>query len=230
MIFTINSPSTIKNQTSVFTQCLLALIIFSILAFSFSCKSKDSYSKWAKKNGCHACLSHGTLVQLANKKNILIENLKAGDTVLAYDRTKNKFVSSRVLKTFQTEHDGFVKLNFAALYRNGVTVFEPTSIVISKDHPIWVKGKGWCSLEPDMTERILMMKEVKKLEIGDYCYTNRDSSMEGHAGNILLGSIEKINGPVKAYTIVQLENNLDCFVAEGIVVGTEAMSMENGGE
>ena len=205
-------------------------ILFFCLIMDISCKSRNSYRKWAKKNGCHACLSHGTLVRLANGKDILIENLKSGDTVLAYNRTKNIFVSSRVLKTFQTEHDGFVKLNFAALFRNGVAVFPKSAIVISEDHPIWVKEKGWCSLNPEMTKRILMMKEVKKLEVNDFCYTNRDSSMEGFAGNILLASIEKIKGSVKAYTIVQLENKLDCFIAEGIVVGTEPLSMENGGE
>jgi hypothetical protein len=205
---------------------LLPLLVF-LLLLNFSCVHRKERRE-PIHGGC--CLSQGTLVRLSNGKDKLIENLKAGDTVLAYDRTKNEFVSSRVVKMFQTEHAGFVKLNFAALYRNGVTVFDPMSIIISNDHPVWVKEKGWCSLEPEMTKRIQMLKDVKKLEVNDYCYTNRDLSMEGFAGNAMLASIEKIKEPVRAYSIVQLENKLDCFIANGIVVGTEAMTMESGGD
>lgn len=203
------------------------MIIFLCLIANFSCIHKK---KKTATYQCNFCLSHGTLVRLANGKDILIENLKSGDTVLAFNKTTELFVPSRVIKTLQTEHDGFVKMNFGDLFRNGVEVFKKTSIIISKDHPIWVKGKAWCSSEPEMTKRIQMMKEVRKIEVGDFCYTNMDLSMEGFAGVAKLISVENVKGPVRAYTIVELENKLDCFIANGIVVGTEAMSMENGGD
>ena len=198
-----------------------------LVGVSVSCIHKKSKIH-PPPGGC--CLAKGTLVRLANGKDILIENLKAGDTVLAFNKTTELFVPSRVQKTFQTEHTGFVKLNFGALMRNSVEVFPATSITVSQDHPIWIKGKGWCSTQPEMTKRILMMKEVKKIEVGDACYTNMDLSMEGYAGIATLASMEKVSGSVQAYTIVQLENNLDCFLANGIVVGTEAMSMKDGGD
>ncbi len=199
------------------------LVLFFILCgIVFSCKHRRM--RKPIHGGC--CLSQGTLVRLANGKDILIENLKAGDTVLAFNKITERFVPSRVQKTFQTEHSGFLKLNFSALMRNGVEVFPVMSIIVSQDHPIWVKDKGWCSTQPEMTKRILMLKEVKKIMVNDQCYTNKDGSMDGRAGIATLASIEKVSGIVKAYTIVRLETELDCFIANGIVVGTEAISMQ----
>jgi hypothetical protein len=194
-----------------------------IVGISFSCIQKRKQRKMIH-GGC--CLSQGTLVRLANGKDILIENLKVGDTILAFDKKTELFVPSKVLKTFFTEHAGFVKMKFDSLMRNGVQVYPSTSIIVSQDHPIWVKGKGWCSTQPEMTKRILMLKDVKKIAPGDACYTNKDGSKEGYAGIATLASIEKVKDIVRAYTIVKLENNLDCFIANGIVVGTEAMSMQ----
>ncbi len=202
-----------------------ALFIFLCVAISCIHKKPKFYPP---PGGC--CLSQGTLVRLANGKDILIENLKAGDTVLAFNKTTELFVPSKVLKTFYTEHAGFVKMNFKNLMRNGVEVYPATSIIVSEDHPIWVKDKGWCSTQPAMTKRILMMKEVTQIVAGDVCYTNKDGSKEGYAGIATLESIEKIKGIVRAYTIVKLQNEMDCFLANGIVVGTEAISMQEGGD
>ncbi len=203
---------------------------YIFLAFIFLGVSVSCIHKKHKTSPAICCLSQGTLVRLANGKDIVIENLKAGDTVLAFNKTTELFVPSRVQKVFQTEHAGFVKLNFLSLSRNGVEVFPATSVILSQDHPVWIKGKGWCSAEPEMTKRILMMKDVQKIKEGDAFYTNKDGSKEGYAGNAVLGSVEKVSGSVRAYTIVQLENNLDCFLANGIVVGTEAISMQEGGD
>jgi hypothetical protein len=203
------------------------LLLLLVCAVTFSCIHRK------KKKGLPpgiCCLSQGTLVRLANGKDILIENLKVGDTVLAFNKKTERFVPSRVQKTFQTEHAGFMKLNFLPLSRNGVEVFPAMSIILSQDHPVWIKDKGWCSTEPEMTKRILMMKDVKRIAVGDSFYTNKDGSKEGYAGNAVLGSIEKVKESVRAYTIVRLENDLDCFLANGIVVGTEPLSMQEGGD
>lgn len=203
------------------------LVLFFILcSIVFSCKHRKMQKQI--HGGC--CLSQGTLVRLANGKDIFIENLKAGDTILAFNKTTERFVPAKVLKTFYTEHAGFVKMDFKNLMRNGVEVYPATSIIVSEDHPIWVQNKGWCSTQPVMTKRVLMMKEVKPIVAGDVCYTNKDGSMDGRAGDVTLLSIEKVKGIVKAYTIVKLENDLDCFIANGVVVGTEAMSMQEGGD
>lgn len=205
------------------TKSAFVFLLILITGISISCIHKKK-KVWPPPGGC--CLSQGTLVRLANGKDILIENLKAGDTILAFNRTTELFVPAKVLKMFFTEHAGFVKMKFDSLMRNGVQVYPATSIIVSQDHPIWVKDKGWCSTQPEMTKRILMMKEVKKIAPGDACYTNKDGSKAGYAGIATLASIEKVKEIIRAYTIVKLENDLDCFIANGIVVGTEAMSMQ----
>lgn len=213
------------------TKFISFFLVLLMTGISFSCmhgKHKKKPKIWPPPGGC--CLAQGTLVRLASGKDIYIEKLKAGDTILAFDKKTELFVPAKVLKTFSTEHAGFVKMKFDSLWRNGVQVYPATSIIVSQDHPIWVKDKGWCSTQPEMTQRILMLKEVKKIAPGDICYTNKDGSKEGYAGIATLASIEKIKDIVRAYTIVKLENDLDCFIANGIVVGTEAMSMQDGGD
>ena len=210
------------------TKLLPSLLLLITLGVSFSCIHKKKRMKGPIHGGC--CLSQGTLVRMANGKDKLIENLKVGDTVLAFNKKTERFEPSRVQKTFQTEHAGFVKLNFPALNRNGLQIYPATSIILSQDHPVWIKNKGWCSTEPEMTKRILMMKEVKKITAGDAFYTNMDGTKDGRAGDTILGSIEKVKESVRAYTIVKLENDMDCFLANGIVVGTEPMSMQEGGD
>jgi hypothetical protein len=207
-------------------QLRLKLIFFSLplivlcVCISFSCKHKK-----VAKGPQGFCLSAGTNVRLANGKDILIENLKIGDTVLAFDRTKNNFTPSKVLRLAQTSHEGFVQLKFPA--PEGISENNYSSMILTNDHPIWVKEKGWCSVQPEITKRILGLKEVGQLKAGDICFSidpmNNVSEMK-------LTSIEKVPGVIKAYTIVQLENNLDCFLGGNIVVGTESMQIEEGGE
>ncbi len=196
---------------------ILSTGIILWILFSFSCIHK--------KTVIHYCLASGTNVRLANGKDILIEKLKVGDTVMAFDRAKNIFLPAKVLRLAQTQHAGFVKLNFPA--EEGISPNSISSLTLTNDHPIWVKDKGWCSLEPEMTKRSLAMKDVQKLVAGDVCFSMNPF---GKISERKLVSVEKVNGIVKAYTIVQLENNLDCFFAGDIVVGTEPIQAEQGGE
>ena len=196
--------------------------VILVFIFLFSCAHRRQM-KPPIHEGC--CLGAGTHVTLGNGKDILIEDLKAGDTVLAFDRTKNVFIPEKVIRVAQTEHDGYVQIKFPAA--EGISGNEFVSVTISNDHPLWIKNKGWCSVEPSITMRVLGMKEVQKLLSGDICFT-KDS--KNNVAEIKISSINKIPGAVKAYTIVQLENKLDCFVAGNIVVGTEAMQAEGGGE
>ena len=196
---------------------------FSLFLVSFPGILHHRERKQPIHGGC--CLAAGTHVCLGNGKDILIEDLKAGDTVMAFDRAKNIFLPSKVIRVAQTEHDGYVQVKFPA--PEGISGNEFVSLTISNDHPVWIKDKGWCSVEPAITMRVLGMKEVKKLLSQDVCYT-MDS--KNNVSEIEISSINKIPGAVKAYTIVQLENNLDCYFAGNIVVGVEAVQQESGGE
>src|ERR1700751_4716691 len=145
------------------------VVIFSLIffcCFSFSCLHKRNSKKYIH-GGC--CLAGGTNVRLANGKNIVIENLKVGDTILAFDKTKKIFLPSKVLKLAQTEHSGFVRLSFPS--GEGISQRDFSTITITNDHPVWVKGKGWCSFNPEMTKRVLAMKDVQQLNSGDICFT-----------------------------------------------------------
>lgn len=201
----------------------LLLTLFICVGVFYSCATKKESS--ASRGPQGFCLAGGTSVRLASGKDIFIEQLKVGDTVLAFDRVKKIFRPAKVLRVAQTEHAGFVKLNFPS--GEGTSGNSTSSLTITSDHPIWVKRKGWCSLEPEITKRVLSMNNVQKLNAGDTCYSINAKKM---LSEIKLLSIEKVSGVVKAYTIVQLSSEQDCFLAGTILVGTEAVQIEESGE
>ena len=156
----------------------------------------------------------------------MIEDLKVHDTIMDYDRVKNKFIPSVVEALASTQHEGFVRLCFSGLYVNKQNIAENTLLTLTQDHPVWVKDKGWCSNAPELTKRIQAMPKVNKYSEGDIGYGYRGKEPK----EITLEKIENVKGIIKAYTVVSLQNKLDCFVVNGIVVGIEPRRMEDGGE
>lgn len=205
---------------------LLFAAFFLVAAINLSCKARNKPQKMIH-GGC--CVASGSSVMMGDGTTKLIENLKVHDTIMGFDPVKNIFLPSVVKSLASTEHEGFVRLEFGTLYRNGQVISAGSSLTLIQDHPVWVKGKGWCSNAPDMTKRIQGMSNVGKYDKDDFCYAYPVDSLKPYR-EIPIFSIEKVKGIIKAYTVVELGNKLDCFVVNGIVVGVEPRSMEQGGE
>ena len=135
-----------------------------------------------------------------------IEELQVGDQVLSYN-----------LVTGQTEADEIVQLYTTVNANLAVMTFGDSRLQATVDHPFYVKGKGWCSLRPDLTrETISNFSEVGQLEVGDICYLLEG----GQLNEVTLTSAEATGTLQRTYTIQRLTRN-QTFFAEGILVGAE---------
>ena len=206
---------------------LFAAIVF-VVAADLSCKAPGK-SKHKPLGPQGFCVAGGSSVMMGDGTTKLIENLKVHDTIMGFDPVKNIFLPSVVKSLASTEHEGFVRLEFGTLYRNGQVISAGSSLTLTQDHPVWVKTKGWCSNAPDLTKRIQGMSSVMKYAKDDICFGYPTDSLKSFR-EIPLVKIETVKGIIRAYTVAELENKLECFVVNGVVVGVEPRSMEQGGE
>ena len=96
-----------------------------------------------------------------------IENVHVGDSVLTYNFTNRKLETNPVLKIDAPVHYKLVKVVFS----NG------EEITSTEDHPYYVKGKGWCSFNPEQTLKNYGIK-TGVLEASDFCFTNKGNGLK----------------------------------------------------
>ena len=157
-------------------------------------------------SGVH-CFASGTQILMANGIYSSIENLEIGQEVLSMNSTTGEFESSKILELASPIHDNLVELLFA----------DGRIIKTTEDHPFF-NGKTWISLNPKKTLSDYNFDNISQLEIGMKVRTLN--------GNLELVSINKMPYHQRTYTIVKLNRN-NSFIANGIVVGTEELRIQN---
>lgn len=190
-----------KKVTIVVTQ----FTILTSLLFT-SCKTKSHHS-----GGVHTkfCFVGDTRITTENNSSIKINNLKVGASVFTYNIKTGALEVAKVLEMKSAKHNNLFEL-----------VFEGATLKITNDHPIWVKGKGWASLNPEKTMSYLNVTDVKLLTEGDVCFVlNKNAKIV----ESILKKATKLTGSFETYTINKLSSN-QCFFAEGIVVGVEEIT------
>lgn len=153
------------------------------------------------------CLGTGTKVLMADYCFKTIEEIKIGEKVFSYNLSSLKLEQAVVTLTASSNHDII----------NCLTFSNSSKINCTKDHPIWVDGKGWCSV--DVEKALLYYKlNVQKLNIGDrcLCFENEEFTY------VELISIEEFKGNFKMFDISGGENN--CFFANNILVHDENLT------
>ncbi|MFZ9943856.1 MAG: Hint domain-containing protein [Bacteroidia bacterium] len=171
---------------------------------------EDIYSgkKWpdvaiseVMSTGC--CFVAGTLLQ-SPEGLTAIEDLSTYDPIMVYDEQSDAVESGFVKHQVEIRH---------------VTLFELKtkrhSIVLTSDHPLFVKGHGFASLS----------KMAKIYGVSDLCdLTGRlqlkvwDQSKKGTAFEQLV-SIRRIDQPQTTYSILQLDKG-NSYIANGFVTRT----------
>lgn len=148
------------------------------------------------------CFIAGTKILMANDSRKNIEKVKIGDLVKSYNEKTGKLENKRVYKIDTPMHDDMIVIEFENGVKNTNT----------KDHPYYVKGKGWCSYNPKLTLKRYKIK-AKKLEKGDkVLYYNKDKLKK-----IKLLRIKEKNGEVQTYNLGGVKDNHNYF-ANGILV------------
>lgn len=151
------------------------------------------------------CFAKGTKVQLANRLQKNIENLKVGDLVMSMDPKTSQLYTTRVEKLEKVIHHNLVTYKF----ESGL------SITATQDHPFKIKNKGWASLKPQQSRQYKGFEQVNIINIGDQFQTA--------TGVEKLVDIEWLKGKQDTYTISKLSAG-NSFIANGLVVAVEELN------
>jgi hypothetical protein len=143
------------------------------------------------------CFIKGTKILMADGSYKNIEDVDLGDIVLGKDGSHNKVLE-------------FLR---PALGDTGATMmaFNGGLPFMTSDHPVYVRGQGWKSFDPAMTERKYFMP-VGKYQIGDIIETSDGAGFE-------IKSIEEYGDQDQDQTIYnfRLSGN-HTYIADGLIV------------
>ncbi len=151
--------------------------------------------------GVH-CFAKGTVVSMADGSEKPIENIAKGDEVLTYNFELDKTEVAIVEATAQAQHHNLVQLDFGI-----------KKIKVTDDHPFYVVGKGWCTINGHANSVTSYLGKIQQLEVGDYIKTTDGKSVK-------LGAIEQQQICEPTFTITKLSNG-NSFYANGLLVAVE---------
>lgn len=151
--------------------------------------------------GCAACFSGESLIAVSSTESKRIDELRRGDQVLTFDRRKGKFYPTKVQRILQVYHENLYTVSF-----------EGQTISVTGDHP-FLTNKGWCSIQPDKTEKRYGYENVSLLSEGSQLIGINMSPIE-------IESISRSTKSEMTYTIENLESGSN-FIINGVVVGVE---------
>tara|TARA_Y100000004_G_scaffold88559_1_gene99294 strand:- start:88 stop:546 length:459 start_codon:yes stop_codon:yes gene_type:complete len=138
-----------------------------------------------------------------------IQDLQEGDGIMSYNTKTGKFKRDIIISMDRVSNKNMTCSEF--------TFSEPIKHTV--DHPFWVLGKGWCSLDPGLStsdDHYLPSEEIGLLEPGDKVLLLQENDL---IESTFLGGEKFLRYPKTVVTITKLKYN-NAFIAGGIVVGT----------
>lgn len=152
--------------------------------------------------GVH-CFAKGTMVQMADGSEKPIENIIVGDKVLTYNFELGEAETAKVEATVSAKHHNLVRLDIGN-----------KQIKVTNDHPFYVEGKGWCSVNGFANSVTSYLGKIQQLEIGD-------NVLGSNGATFKLKAIVPLQVCVPTYTITQLSKG-NSFFANGLLVAVES--------
>lgn len=149
------------------------------------------------------CFAKGTKVVCVSGLRY-IESIKSGDNIISYNHNFKVIENTLVEKVASSFHSAINIISFS----NGVEIRSTT------DHPYWVEGKDWCSVNSESTKENYGLL-VRELLVGDTCLFLENEDLQ----KVTITNIATEKGEFKMYDISGGENN--CFFANGILVHDE---------
>ncbi len=136
------------------------------------------------------------------KKNI--ENLKAGDLVLAFNTKDNVYEEKAVKSVTNVLMNRLINVRL----ESGV------QIMITLDQPVYGE-KGWVSVDPERTKMNNKYADVQRCEIGEYILFYNVTSTDF----VEVSAIQGVMEPIQTY-VIELEDGAEnALVANGFLVG-----------
>lgn len=149
-------------------------------------------------------LAAGTQITMSNDAKKNIENIKAGDLVLAFN-TKDKVYEEKKVKSINN-----VMLN--RLVR--ITLETGMQIILTADYPI-LGEKTWVSVDPNRTMMNKKYEEVQRCNIGEFVLFYNVTSTDYVEMTVIQGILD----PMQTY-IIELEDAPEsALIANGFLVG-----------
>jgi hypothetical protein len=149
------------------------------------------------------CFVPGTLISMADGTFKPIEDIEIGDKFLSIDIETRETVENEVKETATSNR--FKLFNY--------TLDNGTTFTTTEDHPIWVVGKGWSSMDPIKSSKAYHGNiEVSKIEVGDI--------LIGDNSEHQIVSIVRSNiiDPITTYTFTAKDIRYQNYIAAGILV------------
>ncbi len=194
--------------------CLLGLtLLLSCGTGQISTNKADRQRDKARalRHGC--CFTAETLIRMADGTEKPIGNLHIGDEIMSFNLLAGRPEPATVMGVVAIEHNNLVEYRFDRL-----------SIRATQDHPFFIQGKGWASLDPAETTRYFNFrnKGISEIENGDAFFHIND---KGIVSPNTLREIKPIDGVFETFSIVKLSNN-DSFFANGTLTGVEEIATQ----
>jgi len=150
---------------------------------------------------CPTCFPAGTKITMADGLEKNIEDVRVGDFIMSYDETQGKNVAAEVL-----ELESPVRYHLYTL-----TFEDGRTLRLTSEHPLYARGKGWASIDPEATYNE-NEQAVGKLEIGDDILDVGSSWAK-----ILNITFEELPRGVQTYNLKKI-NGYRNFYADGFLV------------
>lgn len=159
------------------------------------------------------CFPAGTSVTMADYSTIPIERLGIGQAILTYDPQHARVDTAIIEEMATAHHCQFIQINLA----NG------TNIIATPDHPFFTAQHTWVSYEPEASRSRYDYVQVSSLKAGISLLTFDSVSQSVYPTEIQ--SVRLLHEAQLSYTLTKLSHQ-HTFIANGILVGTEALSQD----
>jgi hypothetical protein len=162
------------------------------------------------------CLAEGTMITMADMKELAIEIIKPGQKVMVWNPVKKKAEQQEVVKIHTAQHSASEMI--AIHYE----LNKKSTLILTADHPVY-STTGWISANPSATVNYKRYTGVNidKLDINSILY--RFSKFEKKLRKKMIDSIEYFdstdNRTFNTYTLELNGNGI--FFANGFAVGQE---------
>lgn len=150
-----------------------------------------------------ACFTAGTQIATGTYGVKSIENIRLGDTILTFDSEKKEAIMGYVKGIHNVKHSDLVEISF-----------QEDTLTCTLDHPLYIKDKGWCSFQPEMTMALYEgFTSIGQINEGDLLVGNGDQYYQ-------ILSVSPVKKEQLTYTITGLSTG-DSYYANGVLTAVE---------
>ena len=170
-------------------------------AASYNEPTISGYNAPSGGGGGGCCFSGDTLITMADHSTKPINMIEIGDQILSYNFDTEELETNEVAEIITRVN----RVMFEYTLENG------TTLKASDDHPLFVIGKGFSSMNPELTKQgYKSLPDVGMIAVGD-------SLVNKNGNTIRINKIVSIDYPNIVYTLNNRYKSSPTFYANGVL-------------